>query len=45
MSIAPHDFLYYYSNLFYNTNPYSCEYVGVVISIGFKLLELLWAYL
>ena len=45
MSIAPQDSIYYYSNLFYNTNPYSWAYFGVVIAFGFKSLELLGAYL
>ena len=32
----------YYSDLFYNTSPYSWAYVGVAISLGFSIVGAAW---
>ena len=32
----------YYSDLFYNTSPYSWAYVGVAISLGFSIVGTAW---
>ena len=42
MSIALQDPIFYYSDLFYNTNPYSWAYVGVAIAIGFSIIGAAW---
>jgi V-type H+-transporting ATPase proteolipid subunit len=34
--------IYYYSDLFYNTNPYSWAYVGVAIALGFSIVGAAW---
>ena len=42
MVLADSDSIYYYSDLFYKTNPYSWAYVGVAIAIGFSIIGAAW---
>lgn len=34
--------IYYYSDLFYATNPYSWAYIGVAIALGFSIVGAAW---
>ena len=36
------DTYYTYSELFYNTSPYSWAYVGIAISLGFSIVGAAW---
>lgn len=42
MSLENPETIYYYSDLFYNTNPYSWAYVGVAIGMGFSIVGAAW---
>jgi V-type H+-transporting ATPase proteolipid subunit len=40
--MASMDTYYTYSELFYNTSPYSWAYVGIAISLGFSIVGAAW---
>ena len=42
MTTANPQDIFYYSDLFYNTNPYSWAYTGVAIAIGFSIVGAAW---
>ena len=42
MTLADPASILYYSDLFYETNPYSWAYVGVAIAIGFSIVGAAW---
>jgi len=42
MTLADPNSVYYYSDLFYNTNPYSWAYIGVAIALGFSIVGAAW---
>ena len=42
MTLVDPSSIVYYSDLFYETNPYSWAYVGVAIAIGFSIVGAAW---